>query len=89
MPEKKTLTIPDDAHKRATALLRAYVSEQWEDEIGDLKAGLLLDFILTEVGPTIYTQAIADARAFFEERATDLAALCYHEEFPSAGRRRP
>jgi uncharacterized protein (DUF2164 family) len=59
-----------------------------DEEIGDLKAALLLDFILAEVGPSVYNQAIADARAFYEERAGDLAAVCYREEFPSAGRRR-
>ena len=88
MRGKKPLTISDEARKQATAALRAYVADQWDEEVGDLKAGLLLDFILAEIGPTIYNQAIADARAFFEERAGDLAAACYREEFPSSGRRR-
>ena len=88
MLDQTALTIPDDARKRATAALRAYVSEHWEDDIGDLKAGLLLEFILTELAPTVYNQAIADARGFFEDRAGDLAALYSREEFPSAGRRR-
>jgi uncharacterized protein (DUF2164 family) len=55
-----------------------------DDPIGDLKAGLLLDFILSEVAPSVYNQAIADARAFFEERSHDLAAVCYRDEFPSS-----
>ena len=88
MRDKKSITISDDARKQATAALRAYFVEHLEEEIGDLKAGLLLDFVLTEVAPTVYNQAIADARAFFEERTADLAALCYREEFPSTGRRR-
>lgn len=88
MPEKKTITISEPARKQATAALRSYFTENLDEEIGDLKAGLLLDFILAELGPTVYNQAIADARAFFEERAGDLAAVCYREEFPSGGRRR-
>ena len=88
MREKKSITIPEDSRKRATAALRSYFAEHWEEEVSDLKAGLLLDFILAELGPTVYNQAIADARAFFEERAADLAAVCHREEFPSAGRRR-
>ena len=55
-----------------------------DDEIGELKANLLLDFILTELGRSVYNQAIADARAFFEERTADLAAVCYHDEFPTS-----
>ena len=55
-----------------------------DEEIGELKAGLLLDFILSELGPSVYNQAIADARAFFEERTADLAPICFHDEFPTA-----
>ena len=33
-----------------------------EDEIGDLKASLLLDFFVKEVGPSIYNKAIANAQ---------------------------
>jgi uncharacterized protein (DUF2164 family) len=88
MRDRKAIAVPDAARKQAVAALRGYFADHLDEEIGELKAGLLLDFILAELGPTIYNQAIADARAFFEERAGDLAAVCYREEFPSAGRRR-
>ena len=88
MRNKPSLTLPDEARKQAVAALRSYAADNLDEEFGDLKASLLLDFILSELGPTIYNQAIADARAFFEERVGDLAAVCYREEFPSAGRRR-
>lgn len=88
MRDAKPITLSDDARRRATAALRAYVADAMDDEIGDLKAGLLLDFILEELGPSIYNQAIADAQAFFEERSADLAAVCCREEFPSARRPR-
>ena len=63
------------------ASIRRYFDENLELEIGDLKAELFLEYVLAEHGPTIYNQAIADARAFFEERAADLDALSYHAEF--------
>jgi uncharacterized protein (DUF2164 family) len=81
---KSAITLPDGARKQAIAALRRYAAANFDEEIGDLKAGLLLDFILSELGPSVYNQAIADARAFFEERASDLAAICYHDEFPSS-----
>jgi uncharacterized protein (DUF2164 family) len=86
--KKTSVTIPDAARAQAVAVLRTYFADNLDEEIGDLKAGLLLDFILAELGPSIYNQAIADARAFFEERTADLAAVCFHEEFPSSGRRK-
>ncbi len=59
-----------------------------DEEIGELKAGLLVDFVAAELGPTIYNQAIADARTFFEERSADLAGVCYHAEFPLSAKRK-
>ena len=88
MRAKPSITVPEDARKQAVAALRAYCAEHMDEEVGDLKASLLFDFVLAERAPTIYNQAIADARAFLEERVGDLAAVCYREEFPSAGRRR-
>lgn len=82
MRGKPKLTIPDDARTRAVASIRQYFAEELDQDIGDLKAGLLLAYILEELGPTIYNGAIADARAFFEERAADLEGVCYHAEFP-------
>ncbi len=55
-----------------------------DEEIGDLKAGLLLDFILSELGPAVYNQGLADAQAYFEERSQDLAAILHRDEFPTS-----
>jgi len=82
MRGKPAITIPDEARKRALGSIKRYFIENMEQEIGDLKAGLLLTYFVEELGPTIYNQAIADARAFFEERATDLDGVCYQTEFP-------
>ncbi len=82
MRNRPAIKISDEARARAIASIRRYFAEQLEQEIGDLKANLVFDYFVTEHGPTIYNQAIADARAFFEERTTDLAAICYQAEFP-------
>ena len=84
MRKKPAIVFPEAARKQAIAALRQYSAENLDEPIGDLKAGLLLDFILSELGPSVYNQAIADARAFFEERASDLGAICYHDEFPAS-----
>jgi uncharacterized protein (DUF2164 family) len=82
MRGKPDVTISDEARKQAVASIKRYFEEELEQEIGDLKAGLLLDYFLKELGPTVYNRAIADARAFFEERAADLDGVCYRAEFP-------
>lgn len=88
MRKTPALTLSDEARTQAIASLQEYFADTMDEEIGDLKAGLLVDFIVAELGPTIYNQAIADARAFFEERAADLAGACYHHEFPLSVKRK-
>ncbi|HEX9563702.1 MAG TPA: DUF2164 domain-containing protein [Gemmatimonadaceae bacterium] len=85
-------TLSDDARTLAIASIRRYFREELDQDIGDLKGSLVLDYFLAELGPAVYNNAIADARAYFAERTADLAALCHHEEFtfwPSESRRRP
>jgi uncharacterized protein (DUF2164 family) len=87
MRKKASITLTDAARKQAVAALQQYSMDNLDEPLGDLKAGLLLDFVLSELGPSIYNQAIADARSFFEERTSDLGAICYHDEFPTSRKR--
>lgn len=89
------ITLSPDATKQLQASIKRYVAENLDQEIGDLKAGLLLDYCLKEIGPMIYNQAIADAQAFIQGRVADLDAVCYEPELtywtPQSGdgRKRP
>lgn len=74
--------LSDDEAKQAIASIKRYFDEKREEEIGDLHARLLLDFFLREIAPSVYNQAITDARAYFQERVADLEGACYEPEFP-------
>lgn len=80
--ERTPIRISDDARKQALASIRQYFETELGQEVGDLKAALVLDYFLTEIGPAVYNSAITDAKSFFDERAADLAALCSRDEFP-------
>ncbi len=80
--------------RQLQASIKRYFAEYLDDpDVGDLKAGMLLEFCLKEVGPTVYNQAIADAQSYFQERAIDIEGVCYEKEFsywapdPDRGRR--
>ena len=70
-----------DVRKRSIMSIRRYFTENMEDEVGDLKAQLLLDFFLKEIGPIVYNHAIADAQSYFQERTGDLDGACHEPEF--------
>jgi uncharacterized protein (DUF2164 family) len=75
------ITIPGQARRKLIASIRRYFDEKLDEEIGELKAALLLDYVLAEIGPTVYNQAIADAQAFFQDKVSDLEGACYESEF--------
>lgn len=87
-----TITLSEDAQRLAIASLKRYVAEELEQDVGDLKAGLLLEFILKEIAPSVYNAAIADAQTFLRDRVADLEGACTVPEFaywPKATVRRP
>ncbi|SFM30484.1 DUF2164 domain-containing protein [Pelosinus propionicus] len=61
--------------KQAIDDLKKYFVENREEELGQLGAELLLDFMVEKVGVVIYNQAIKDAHAFMFEKVEDLYAL--------------
>ena len=69
-------------HKeRMLESIKRYFLENMDEEIGDLKAMLLLDFFLQEIGPCVYNRAISDATGIMQERVMDLEGTCYEPEF--------
>jgi uncharacterized protein (DUF2164 family) len=85
------ITLRPEAQKELVGSIKRYVAENFDQEIGDLKAGLLLDYVLKEIAPSVYNQAIADAQGYFAARTEDLEAVCFEKEFtywPDATRRK-
>jgi uncharacterized protein (DUF2164 family) len=85
------ITLEPDTRTQAVNSIRRYFTEQWDQEVGDLKAGLLLDYFLQEIGPSVYNRAVNDAQVYVRDRVADLEAACYEREFgfwPPASRRR-
>lgn len=72
--------IDKERRKELIRSIKTYFLEQHDEEIGDLKAGLLLDFFVETLGPEIYNQAIKDAQAYFQQKIEDLDGVCFQAE---------
>jgi uncharacterized protein (DUF2164 family) len=76
-----SLELAQQARTDATASIQRYFEENMSEPIGELPAGLLLNFILEEIGPAIYNLAIADAQTRMQQRVLDLSGELYADEF--------
>ena len=68
---------------RAVAALQRYAEDALDEPLGDLAAGLLLDFVLSEIGPSIYNRALADAQRHLTARLADLDVDLGQPTFPT------
>lgn len=77
----KTIELPKHLRTDAIRSLQRYFEENLSEPIGDLPAGLLLNYILEEIGPAIYNQGVADAQARIQVQLTDLSGELYADPF--------
>lgn len=76
-------------HKlQITSSIQDYFDTELSSEIGQLASENLLDFMLKELSPYIYNQALADARKVIEQKMISIEEELYALEQPIASARR-
>ncbi len=75
------IDLDKETRERLIGSLRRYFSEQLELEIGQLKASLVLDFVLKEIAPSVYNQAVGHAQAAMRDMLSEIDGTCFEREF--------
>ncbi|MCA8979690.1 MAG: DUF2164 family protein [Planctomycetes bacterium] len=70
--------LTDERRAELRAGLIALFQCEFDQELSDFRADAIIDHLLEHLGATVYNQAIADARAWMQERIDDLDAE-FHE----------
>jgi uncharacterized protein (DUF2164 family) len=73
--------LPKEVRAEAITSLKRYFDENMNEPLGDLPAGLLLNYILEEIGPLIYNHGISDAQTRIQSRIADLGGELFMDEF--------
>lgn len=60
--------------------LKKYFNAELDFELSDLKAKLLLNYLLKEIVPLGYNQGVKDAEEFFRNKLEDLSATCFEPD---------
>ena len=76
-----TIEIPKQTRTDAIASIQHYFQENMSEPIGELSAGLLLNFFIEDIGPAIYNQGVVDAQTRMQLRVADLPGELYADEF--------
>ena len=76
-----TIELPKEAKQNALESLQKYFEVNMEEPLGNLAAGALLQFILEEIGPSIYNKGVADAQERMQQRISEQDSEVYADEF--------
>ena len=79
MTRELTKALPDDLRDELVQSIRAHLADELDLPVGELKARLVLDFVVAELGPALYNQGVADAEAWIRGRLDDLEGSCHAE----------
>lgn len=77
-----TIELTKEAKQTALESLQKYFAENMDEPLGNLAGGALLNFIIEEIGPSIYNKGVADAQERMQARISELDYEIQADEFP-------
>ena len=69
------VTLDKEQHKEAIMDIQDYYFKERGEDLGNLGADIMLDFILEKIAPYIYNKAISDAQKFITDRVDDMYTM--------------
>jgi len=73
----KPIEFSKDERATATSKLRDYFNRELDQELGQLPAEMLLDFIGKEIGGVFYNRGVHDAQQLVQQKAEDIVEALY------------
>ncbi|MEN5364092.1 DUF2164 domain-containing protein [Brevundimonas intermedia] len=73
----KPVEFSKDERAAATGKLRDYFARELDQELGQLPAEMLLDFIGKEIGGAFYNRGVRDAQQLVQQKADDIVEALY------------
>jgi uncharacterized protein (DUF2164 family) len=74
------IALSDERRSELASGVPRFLAREFEVELSDFQARGLVDFLVRHLGAPIYNQAVQDARAFLQEKLSDLEGEFYEPE---------
>ena len=75
MKKDNSIKVTKERRDDIVSEIKNYFLKEREEEIGDLAAGLILDFILEKIAPEFYNQGVYDAHKYMGDAVEDLLSI--------------
>jgi uncharacterized protein (DUF2164 family) len=75
MRDKDRIKLSKESREDMISAIKYYFLKEREEELGDLAAGLILDFIIKELAPEFYNQGVYDSQKYINDRVEELLSI--------------
>lgn len=72
---KREIELSKEKKAKMIEEIKTYFSKERGEDLGDLAAMLILDFVIDKLGPEIYNQGVYDAHLYMSGAAEDLLGI--------------
>ncbi len=66
------IELAKDVRQQAVESIERWFQEERDERVGNIAAAALLEFLVEEIGPSIYNRAVADVQERMQMRVGDL-----------------
>jgi uncharacterized protein (DUF2164 family) len=75
MRNNNNIKLTKEKRDEMVSLIKDYFLKERDEKIGDLSAGLILDFVIEKLAPEFYNQGVYDSHKFMEIQIEDLLSI--------------
>lgn len=75
MQKSTKLQLTREKREDMVSALKYYFDKERDEELGDLAAGMLLDYIIKELAPEFYNQGVLDSNRYMNDRVEELLSI--------------
>ncbi|MHC1679939.1 MAG: DUF2164 domain-containing protein [Methanomassiliicoccales archaeon] len=75
MKERERIKLEREKRDEMVKAIIAYFKNERGEEIGQLAAGLVLDFVMEKLAPEFYNQGVLDSCAYMDDKVEDMQSL--------------
>lgn len=75
MKNKSKFNLSKEQKEAMVSAIRTYFLEEREEDIGDLAANMMLNFIIDELAPEFYNIGVYDSYKYMSDRVEDLLSI--------------
>jgi uncharacterized protein (DUF2164 family) len=75
------IALSGESRTAAIASIERCCEAEFNEKIGNMREAALLNFVMKEIGPSVYNSAVRDVQERLMARVSEIDLACHEDEF--------